>query len=95
MSNLVVNRGQSIKWRFVLRNGNTPINLTGGSWEVLEPSDDTVSVDVTDAINGVSYLTVDKDITLAWRPGRRSIRVRYIDSNGEALAPGAIQFTVR
>lgn len=95
VSNLTVNRGQTVKWRFVLRNGNTPINLTGGEWEVLEPADNTIVMEITDAVNGVSYLEIDKDITAAMRPGRRTIRVRFVDADGDAMAPGAIQYVVR
>lgn len=96
MSTISIQRGQTVRWRLVLKQNDTPIDITGGTWEVLDPlSNPLVTFEITDAVNGVSYLNIDKDETRDLRVVKKNLRIRFVDAAGSALAPQTIVLDIR
>lgn len=75
-------------------NGNTPVDLTGCSWEILEPTDNSVSIEITNPTAGVSHFIIDKNTTRNFKTGSRTVRARLILSDGSAIAPSPIRYKV-
>lgn len=90
MSNLTIQRGQSVRWRITLNQADdTPMDLTGASWEVLESTLGdglTITGTVTDAANGISEISIGKDQTVNLKTGNKRLRLRVALVGGDAIA---------
>lgn len=80
----------------VLKQDDVAADITGYTWEVLEPSNSSgFSFEITDAANGVTYLNIDKDTTKDMRKAKQALRIRFIDAAGKAGAPSTITLDVK
>ena len=91
-----IQRGQSVKWLFTIKKADVPVDLTGGTWEVLEPtSKPIIEITLTDPENGQSMLTIDKDETKNLIPRKYVIRARFVFPDGTAIATSKIEYSVQ
>lgn len=77
----LIRRGQSVNWRMMMVSGDISTDMAGGSWGVAET---TLSVSPS-FVQGASEarLKFTPAQTTALRIGRKKLRLKFTQANGE------------
>lgn len=96
---LRIRRGSSVRSRIKMQNNGEPVDLTGATWEVLENklgvgNNALITFEITEPLNGISYMVIDKDVTRDLRVGTRIVRFRVVLANGTGIALAPQRITI-
>jgi hypothetical protein len=81
VSDFVIRRGQSVRWRMSMMSGDVPANMTGGSWGIAETSFKVCPF----FENGSSeaFMVWTPEQTAQMTTGRKKLRLKFTQPNGD------------
>jgi hypothetical protein len=81
VSSFTILRGQDVRWRLRLQNGETPVDMAGGFWGVAETAFKILPTFEDGASE--AWLVWTAAQTAAMSTGRKRLRLKFTQANGQ------------
>lgn len=79
----VLRRGQSVRWRMTMMSGETPADMAGGTWGVQESAFLPANQPTFENNGSEAWLIWTPAQTSSMKTGRRRLRLKFTQANGE------------
>jgi hypothetical protein len=83
LSNFVLLRGQSVRWRMTMLSGTSPANMTGGTWGVAESAFLPANLPTFENNGTEAWLIWTPMQTANMKTGRKKLRLKFTQANGD------------
>lgn len=76
-------RGQSVRWRMTMLSGQEPADMTGGAWCVAESSFLPANHPAFENNGAEAWMIWTPQQTANMKVGKRRLRMKFVQANGE------------
>jgi hypothetical protein len=86
-------RGQDVRWRLRLQNGNDPVDMAGGCWGIAETQFKVLPT--FEDGSAEAWLVWSASQTAAMATGRKRLRLKFTQANGQVKVYPDVFITVQ